>query len=311
MPIKILSLVPAATEIVYLLGLGDSLIGISHECDFPKKVKNKKKVTSSLINNRFSSKEINQKIIASKHRGLSLFHIEADILNDLGPDLILTQELCSVCAISYTEVRKTFKILDNQNFLGSNTKTKIISLEPESIDEIFKNIRLVGRLTERSKEAKAQITKMRDRLKKPCFKLENTKQAKPKALIIEWLDPLMAAGHWVPNMIEKAGGIALITKNGDKSYPINIDQIIKSNPSIIIFAPCGFDIKRTLMEKKLIKKIMKSFVKLKCKIFIMDANAYLTRPGPRVIDGVEILSQIFYPEIFPRSYKKSDWLEFL
>lgn len=299
---RILSLLPAATEIVYLLGQGDQLIGVSHECDYPRKALKLPKITSSPINNDLSSAEIDQKVKNLSHRGNGVYHIHEQKLKKLRPDIILTQEICDVCAISWTEVKKAARVL--------NGDTKIISLEPESLGDIFANIMLVGESSRKSQESRKIINGLKKRLKNLDSRLKTLATKKPRVLVIEWLDPLMVAGHWVPEMVEKAFGINLISKKGKKSYPITIDQIIKINPDIIIFAPCGFSIKRILKEKELIESISYNLKPKTRNLFLVDGNSYLTRPGPRVIDGIEIFAEIFHSEIFPRKHTLNDWREF-
>lgn len=312
--LKILSLIPAATEIIYLLGLENNLVGVSHECDFPGKARSKPKVTSSPISNSLSSLQINTEVAKLKHKSIGVFHINSKLLSELKPDLILTQELCDVCAISWTEVKKAARILelrDKNQVLGEN----IISLEPESIGDILDNIKLIGDLCRESYKAKGAIKGLKKRLASlnSKFMIHNSK--KPKVLVLEWLDPIMIAGHWVPEMIERAGGVNLITKIGQKSFPITIDKVVEAKPDIVVIAPCGFNIQRTLEERGLISKylykICDRMKNTSLKVYLIDGNSYLTRPGPRIIDGIEILAEILHPEIFPKKHKNSAWQEFV
>lgn len=308
----ILSLLPAATEVVYLLGLEKYLVGVSHECDYPLEAKLLPKVTSSPVSNNLSSKEINDAVSKLKHKGSGVFHINQKLLAKFKPNLILTQELCDVCAISWTQVQKASKVLEGD--------VKIISLEPESINDILENILLIGEISHKRQESRKLVKSLKQRLRNiesilpRHFKnsevhwTSSPRNDGKRVLIIEWLDPIMIAGHWVPEMIEKAGGIAVETKVGQKSFPISIDQIVKAKPDIVVFAPCGFDITRTLSEKPLIEKIFYNLKHTTCKLFLMDGNAYLTRPGPRIIDGVEILTEVLHPEIFPKKHSSLDWL---
>ena len=277
---RILSLLPAATEMVYSLGLEKYLV------EDPK-------ITSSPISNAMTSLEIDMAVKKLGHRGNGVFHIDQQKLKQLKPDLILTQELCEVCAVSFNQVKKSARILDSN--------VKIISLEPESVEDILENILLIGETTGSRQQARKVIKNLKNRLKIIDLRLKNLKN-KPKVLVIEWLDPLMVAGHWVPQMVEMAGGEMLITKRGEKSRRINQAQL-KINPDIVIIAPCGFDIKRTIKEKHLIRKNFS-------KVYLMDGDSYLTRPGPRIVDGIEILSEILYPEIFSRKHSKVDWVPF-
>lgn len=281
---RILSLLPAATEIVYLLGLEKYLVWDP-------------KLTSSSISNAMTSLEIDMAVKRLGHRGNGVFHIDQKKVKELKPDLILTQELCSVCAISFTEIEKAARILDSD--------VKIISLEPESVEDILENILLVGKVTNRLKVARKLVTRFKARIKKLITRNKKTNK-RPKVLVVEWLDPLMVAGHWVPEMVEIAGGQMLITKRGEKSRRIKQAQL-NLNPDILIIAPCGFDIVRTIQESKLIDDLRLKINDKKTKDYLMDGNAFLTRPGPRIVDGIEILAEILHPEIFKRKHTKNNW----
>lgn len=301
---RIISLLPAATEIVCLLGLKKCLVGVSHDWDYPATIRNIPKITSSVISTDLSSKEIDQKVKSAKHYGQSVFHIDEKLLQELKPDIILTQELCPVCAISFTEIANAAKILTNPYIL--------ISLEPESIDDIFENIKTIAKFTNKQHQAEKIIAQCKKRLIQTQQKISKQLHVKPKLsiLIIEWLDPLMVAGHWVPEMVEKAGGKMLITEPKEKSREITWQEVLKVNPDVIIIAPCGFDVERTRKEIDIMISKPAFETLQACKnntVYFIDGNAYLTRPGPRIIDGVEILAEIFYPQIFPRKYNKNSW----
>ncbi len=296
--IRILSLLPAGTEIVYLLGLEKYLIGISDDCDFPSQVKKLPRVTECLIDQNLTSKEIDDKVKILQHQGINISHLDQNILKDLRPNLILTQDICSVCAVSYTQVKKAARILDRE--------TKIISLEPESVEDILDNILLIGESTGSRQQAQKVVKKLKKRIENCKLKIKNSK-TRPRVLVIEWLEPVMVAGHWVPEMVVKAGGEMLITKPGEKSYTINLAQI-KLDPGVLIISPCGFDIERTLKERKVIEDITQHFNNV--RIYLVDGDSYMTRPGPRIVDGIEILSEIFYPEIFKRKYSYKSWVEY-
>ncbi len=292
---RILSLLPAATEMVYLLGLEKSLVGVSHECDFPAEAKKKPKITISSVGSSMSSRQIDKQVRKLAHRGPGVFHIKEEVLKKLKPDLILTQEICEVCAVGFSEVKKAARILEGE--------VKIVSLEPESVNDILENIRLVGKLGDKEKEAEKIVKNLKNRI-------ENLKQVigkftKPKICVVEWLDPLMIAGHWVPEMVGKAGGENLISKREEKSKAINIHQIKQIKPDVLVISPCGFDIYRTIKEIDLVEKLARS-VGVK-KIVLMDGNSYMTRPGPRIVDGIEILAEIFYPDIFRRKHSQKAW----
>lgn len=313
--LRILSLLPAATEIIYLLGLEEYLVGVTDDCDYPLRARKLPKVTECLAQG-LSSREIDEKVRALGHMGMSVSHLDQEVVKKLKPNLILTQDLCKVCAVSYSEVKKAARVLDGD--------AKIISLEPESIGGILENILLIGETCDKGEESGGIVAGLQERLAKVKSGLRPRDQVRgldslardgrPRVLIIEWLDPLMNAGHWMPEMIKRAGGIAVKTYIGHKSYPISVDQIVEADLDTIVFAPCGFNIKRTLKEKSIINDLRHIIVDRqksvdRPQVFLMDGNAYLTRPGPRIIDGVEILSEILYPQIFPRTYKMSDWQE--
>lgn len=298
---RIISLLPAATEMVYLLGLGQSLVGVSEDCDFPQVIKRIPSLTTAVLTDKLSSGQIDQRVRKLAHQGQSVFHLDQLKLQELKPDLVLSQELCSVCALPAAAVAKAAREIKSD--------FKTLSLESESVGDIFNNIRTVAKFTRRQKAASKSIKQLKFRLSK--IKLQTQKQLnKPTVLIIEWLDPLMVAAHWVPEMVELAGGKMLIGKKGKKSEPVTWSQIIKANPDILILAPCGFSIKRTKKELGLIIK-NPQFGQLTAyqsnQVYLVDGNAYLTRPGPRIVDGIEILAEIFYPRIFKRSYKQRDW----
>jgi iron complex transport system substrate-binding protein len=298
---KIISLLPAATEIVYLLGLQKSLVGISFDSDFPASIVGLPKVSSTVIPPDLSSKAIDRLVRKSKHQGQSIFHIDEKLLTELQPDIILTQELCPVCAPSFSNVQKAARIL--------HADTMIISLEPHSISDVFMNMRTVAEYTGSREKAERIIGLLQKRLDTVQSKVSSIK-IKPTVAVIEWFDPIMIAAHWVPEMVELAGGDNLFAKPGEKSREIEWEKIVTADPEVIILAPCGFSIERAEKEINLFtkRKGFKNVRALKSKnIYYVDGNAYMTRPGPRIIDGVEILTEILHPEVFERKYNNIDW----
>ena len=290
--LRILSLLPAATEMVYLLGLEKYLVGVSHECDYPPRAKQKVQVTSSIVDNTMSSNMIDKKVKKAGHRGRSrlaedgesrgVFHIKKGILEKLRPNLILTQELCEVCAITPPV------ILRSEGGPSKRDKDlKIISLEPESVEDILENILLIGEATGKQKRAEKEVEKLKKRLLRLP---RNDVRKKPRVLVIEWLDPIMVAGHWIPEMVERAGGKNLISNRGSMSKIVTLDQIVASKPDILVISPCGFDIKRIRQEMALVDKIVKAVNPGKWEL--IDGNAYMTRPGPRIVDGIEKLADV-------------------
>lgn len=297
---RIVSLLPAATEIVYLLNLQKSLVGISKDSNFPRQTFKIPKLTESIISNDLTSRKIDEKVKSFKHRGQSVFHINEKLLKQIDPSLILTQELCPVCAPSFSDVRKACKILKDSYSL--------ISLEPHTISDVFENIKTIARHAASEDIAKQKIVDLKRRILAVQRKVKSL--PKKSVLAIEWLDPIMVAGHWVPQMIELAGGRALISKIGERSRRISWNDILLLNPDVLIIAPCGFNIERTKKEINLItqKPGFKNLKAYKNKsIYLVDGDSYITRPGPRIVDGIEIFSQILYPNIFKRKYSKAAW----
>ncbi len=299
---RIVSLIPSATEIVYLLGLGENLVGRSHDSNFPVDALKKKVISQPAIEENLNSLEIDKAVKNLVHHGNSVFHIDQKKLKRLKPDLILTQELCRVCAPTFTEVSQSAKIL--------NSETKIVSLEPKTLTDVFENIKIVAEHAGVSDLSRPLIERLRYRVDSIPPKHKNFR--KPTVLVIEWLNPIMIAGHWVPEMVEIAGGNLLLSKKGEKSRYADWYEIVNANPDVIIFAPCGFGIERIKKEIYLFK-YRSGWDNLKAvkrkQVFYMDGDAHLTRSGPRLVDGIEILSRIINPSLY--GYPKPNEAEYM
>jgi iron complex transport system substrate-binding protein len=289
---RIASLLPSATEIVYALGLGEALVGVSHDCDYPPEVLSKPKLSQALVSNQMPSDEIDAIVREQIHNGLSVYHIDASLLQRLEPDLILTQELCEVCAPAYDQVVEAAKILEG--------RTKIVSLEPHTLEEIWENIRLVGELTGRLEEAERCTDALRARI----HRIEQQTQGiedRPRVCCIEWLAPIMIAGHWVPQMVEYAGGEDWLGQAGEPSHEVAWGDVQRYDPEILICMPCGFGIERTLEEMHLLIE-RDGWSELKAvkggQVYVVDGSSYFNRPGPRAVTGLEVMAQIVHPEIF-------------
>ncbi|MBI3659229.1 ABC transporter substrate-binding protein, partial [Candidatus Acetothermia bacterium] len=225
---RIVSLLPSATEIIYALGLGDSLVGVSHDCDFPSEVSQKPRLSQALVNLDMPSDEIDAIVREQLHNGLSVYHLDATLLQQLEPDLILTQELCEVCAPSYDQVLEAAKILEG--------KTKVVSLEPNTLEDILGNIQLVGELTEREHYAQSYIQALRERIDH-IRQITEDLDERPKVGCIEWLSPVMIGGHWVPQMVEYAGGEDWLGETSEPSREVAWGDILTYNPDILVFMP--------------------------------------------------------------------------
>ncbi len=294
---KIVSLLPSATEIICALGLEDQLLAVTHECDYPPTVRKKAVITSSVLDdaNR-SSRHIHEGITGLLNEGKSIYELNENLLAELKPDLILTQELCEVCAVSYNIVRDAARILEGE--------TEIISLEPNSVNDILANIRLVGEKTGRETAARALIAGFEERIEHIVSKTVDI-STRPRVYCMEWLDPPFAAGHWVPEMVSMAGGTEGLGQTGQPSKQIAWQQVVDFAPEIVILMPCGFNLEQTLMESKAVTAYAgwHSLPAVRNnRVAAVNGSAYFNRPGPRVIDGLEILAQIIHSQLFSFSF---------
>ncbi len=289
---RIASLLPSATEIVFALGLGDQVVAVSHECDYPPEASKRPVLTKSAIHRKIhKSVEVDREV---ESRGGDIYEIDEKLLEKLKPDLILTQELCAVCAVSYTKVKEAARILD--------TDTKIVSLEPNNLEEIIDNIRLVGKITGKQSRAGELASQLSQRISRVREKTRNVKH-RPRVFFMEWLQPPWAAGHWIPQMVDYAGGIENIGTLGKPSRKVEWEKIVEYQPEIIVLSPCGFDVKQTLDEVHVLSSYQgwdKIPAFRSSSIYAVNASAYFSRPGPRVVDGLELLAHVIHPELFPQ-----------
>ncbi len=290
---RIASLLPSATEIVYALGLGEHLVAVSHDCDYPPDAKNKLRLTSIDVDPaRATSRELNDWVAAKVHSRTSIYHIDAQLLKKANPDLILTQELCEVCAPSFNDVRSAVKILDGD--------PRILSLEPFSLGQILENILTVGEATRRLPEAKALVSSLQERISH-VKELAREVKRRPKVFCIEWIGPVFVAGHWVPEIVQVAGGIDQLGPLHKPSVRLDWAQIANYSPDVIVLMPCGFNLERTVQEAKALES-NQVWRKLRAvgegQVFAVNGSAYFNRPGPRIVEGLEIMAEILHPEFF-------------
>ncbi|HEV2192785.1 MAG TPA: cobalamin-binding protein [Nitrosopumilaceae archaeon] len=288
---RIVSFLPSATEILYELGVGDDIVGVTHECNYPEQAKAKPRVIhSSFDPDTMTSQEIDNKVIDLMHSGKDIYILDEQTLKKANPNLIISQGICEVCSPYTKEVNRAVAILDN--------KPEVLILDPRNLDDILTNILDVAKKVGKEKEAQSFIDSLKKRI---TYIQTKPKKSKPKILCIEWLDPLFTAGHWVPQLVEMAGGINGISSTGDQSRRMEIDETIKFDPDIIILMPCGFDVKRTILEyEKLANNIRwKSLVAVQnSQVYAANANEYFSKPGPRIVTGLEILAKVIHPETF-------------
>ncbi len=291
--LRMVSLLPSATEIVCALGLGDALVGVTHECDFPSEVARLPRLTASRISHEtMTSAEIDHAVRSQLDGHGSIYELDEERMRALRPDLILTQELCEVCAVSYKEVERAARMFE--------TDVRVVSLEPNTIDDIFENIRTVGRLAGRTDQAEELVSHLRSRLDRVAAALRNVPR-RPRTLMLEWLEPAFAPGHWVPEQVMIAGGDHAFGRAGRPSVTTTADEITAYAPEVVVLIPCGYykeDILRQLPQSRLPSGWDELPAVRAGEVWAVDATSYFSRPGPRVIAGAEILARILHPEIF-------------
>jgi len=284
MTMRICSLLPSGTEILYSLGLGDQVVAVTHECDYPPETAAKPRITEDLIEQgRMTSIEIDHHVSSNIGRHGTIYRLKEDLLETLKPDLIVTQELCEVCAVSYKEVQHAARVLEG--------RTRIVSLEPTTLNEMLETILLVGELTGRKDAALEKVQELNARLQRVRQRVRD--RQRPRVYAMEWLDPPFSAGHWVPEMVEIAGGHEVLGKRGSKSERITPERILEAQPEIIVLMPCGFSLERTVEEYRRTRFLPG----WSGQLYAVDGSSYFNRSGPRLIDGVEILSGIFHPSL--------------
>ncbi|VAX29852.1 ABC transporter, substrate-binding protein (cluster 8, B12/iron complex) [hydrothermal vent metagenome] len=290
---KIVSFLPSATEMLYTLGLEDQLVGITHECDFPVAAAEKPVVVRNVIDmTNFTQEEIDQTVKTVMHEGKSLYAVDELLLKQIAPDLILTQDLCQVCAPSGNEVSRVLEHLPK--------KPQIEWLTPTCLNDIFENFLQIGRATGKENAALEIVKTLKKRVAEIRTKVSQVK-SRPRVFFMEWLSPPYCGGHWVGEMIDIAGGDDSLAKKGADSVRVPWESILAAEPEILILSPCGFDLEKTLQEAHLLKEYphWETLPAVKNgRVYAVDANSYFARPGPRVVDGIELLAHLFHPEVF-------------
>ena len=292
---RIISFLPSATEIIYGIGAESQLVGVTHECKYPEEARSKPQIISSSFDTSvLSSKEINDTIAKIYLNKKDLFVLDKEKLLSAKPDIIITQKLCDVCAPFTKEISETISILGYE--------PEIINLDPHNIKDIISSIYEIGEKVDKTDEAKKLISSLQERISnitRKSEKFRNQYNSKLKILCLEWLDPFFTAGHWVPEMINTVGEINGLSSIGERSRRIDIEEIEKFDPDKLILMPCGFDTNRTLEEYEKTLKHNARWNNIKAvklnQVYIVNANAYFSKPSPRIVTGVEILSKIIHP----------------
>ncbi len=290
---RIVSLLPSATEIVYALGLGERLVGVTHECDYPPAARHKPQLTASALPPAAGSAEIDRHVRASLHAGSSLYALDSVALERLAPDLIITQELCAVCAVSYEIVARAARKL--------TTDPRIVSLEPSSLEDVFANIATVGELTGAVDAATELVARLRARLARLAAHVALAPAPQPRVLVLEWSDPPMSGGHWTPGLVELAGGRSVLGNPGANSTVLAWDAIAAADPDVVIVAPCGFGLEAALAAATELEALP-IWPQLRAvregRAYALDGNAYVNRPGPRLVDTAELFASMVSGEPF-------------
>ncbi len=286
---RIVSLVPSATEALFALGLGSDVIAVTHECDYPDGVSELPKITRDVLPAGLSAGQIDAAVKERTLAGLSIYELDADLLRDLRPDLIITQELCSVCAVSVDDVRAVADEIESH--------PRVISLDPRTVGEVLGDIRTLAQATDRKDAAVELVGEASARIDKVRLAVRGARR--PRVAALEWLDPPFAAGHWTPQLIDYAGGDDVLGFSGEKSEERSWDEIAASQPDVVVVMPCGYDAEIAHREAEMHRDQLAAVGA--GEVVAVDAAAYFSRPGPRIIDGLELLAHILHPELVPEA----------
>ncbi len=290
---RIVSLLPSATEIVCGLGLRDQLVGVTHECDFPSDVVGLPKVTTTLIPHDASSIEIDALVRERLKTEKALYSLDRDVLESLQPDLVVTQALCDVCAVAESEVQAAACALESQ--------PKVINLEPTCVADMFECIRQVGAAAGCIEHAARYIVQLQQRVDAVSDRTQAITH-RPGVMLLEWIDPPFSSGHWNPELVSLAGGRELIGVAGQRSRTTKWEEIVAANPEVLVIACCGYSAERALQDVSILRATPQ-WQSLACvqnqRVYVVDGSSYFNRPGPRLVDSLEILAHVLHPESHP------------
>ena len=302
---RIVSLIASATEIVCALGFESQLVGRSHECDYPQSVKRLPQLTSPKFNTDGSSLEIDQRVKTTLLEALSVYRVDPELLEELKPTHIITQSQCEVCAVSLKDVEQAVCEL-------TSSKPIIVSLEPNSLDDVWADIMRVGKALGAAERAEQLIDELQSRMD-DIVQRTHWLDSTPSVAYVEWIEPLMAGGNWMPELVEMAGGLNLFGEAGKHSPWMTWEELLAKDPDVIFVSPCGFDIARTLQEMHLFsgKVEWKSLKAVAAeRVFVADGNQYFNRPGPRLGESLEILAEIIHPNVFHFGHEGTGWVRY-
>jgi len=293
---RIVSLLPSATEILFALGLDEQIAGVTHECDYPEAALRKPKITRSKANESLSSREIDELVRLQLDTTGSIYELDLKKLDELAPDLILTQQLCTVCAVSYDYVREEAGKLTSQ--------PDVINLEPKTLEEVLESIRTVGSLSEATEVAERVVAELEKRIDLIERSVKGLEQK--RVVVLEWVDPLFASGHWIPELVERAGGINALAFKHAPSREVTWEKVLASQPEVVIVAECGFSVERQQQDAKFLLSRMDqqwstdprgSAGSEAPEVWVCDGSQYFSRPGPRLVETLELIAGILHPEL--------------
>lgn len=285
---RIVSLVPHATELLFALGCGPDVVAVTHECDYPPAARELAKVTRDVLPSGLSASQIDAAVRERTLQGEAIYELDRDALSALEPDLIVTQALCPVCAVSYDEVAEVARSLPS--------KPRVIALDPKTLGETLGDVRTLAQATDRRGAGVELVQQIAARLDRVRLAVRGA--PRPRVAAIEWLEPVYVAGHWTPQMIELAGGTDVLGMPGEPSETVTWEALAAAEPDLAIVMPCGYDARSAHAEALLFAGSLAGLAA--AEIFAVDASAYFSRPGPRLIDGVELLAHILHPDLLPQ-----------
>jgi iron complex transport system substrate-binding protein len=287
---RIVSLLPAATEIVAALGALGQLVGVTHECDHPTAAMHLPRVTASAIDRDASSSAIDAGVRALASTGAPVFTLDAELVASLGPQVLLTQSVCEVCALPESEVDRAVQALA--------AAPTVVSLGGTTLDGVWDDVRRVGNAIGRRDAAGALIDSLVARMRRVHETLKAARAPRPRVAVIEWLDPVFAAGHWTPELVRRAGGIDVLAEPGTHSVQVDVAAVRAANPEVLLFAPCGFDVDRAAHEAEALLETDAWRWARERAAWAIDGNSLTSRPGPRLVDAIEVMAAIFAPDLF-------------
>jgi iron complex transport system substrate-binding protein len=285
--VRIVSLLPSATEILFAVGAGDHVAGVTFECDFPPEARTRQIVSTTSLPSGLTPAQIDAEVRARMAAGEDLYSLDADALRTINPDLVLTQDLCAVCAVDVAEVDQAL------DYLGC--RAEVVTLDPMSLDDVLDSISTVGRATGTETAATALVDDLQRRLERVAGAVSG--QPPPRMAVLEWTDPPFSSGHWVPDMVLAAGALSVLGEGGQRSRQVEWADLASSKPDVIVVAPCGYRLEgaRRLAEEIVNAGVLPTGI----PVWAVDADAAFVRPGPRLVDGVEALAHIAHPQHCP------------